>query len=101
MSVFPDSIIVPVSGAAHGTFGGERRPLSIATRGGLILSVAQMVYWGQGAQDGRPDAVCGGVVDTVGLSKYEDLFALVVLNGDSRVERSQNRHVVFYRYFVA
>ena len=42
-----------------------------------------------------------GPVDTVGLEMYEDLSALVVLNGDPRVERSQNRHVVFYRYFVA
>ena len=50
--LFSDSIIVSVSDAAHGIFGGKRRPLSIAARGGLTLIVAQMVYWGQGAQDG-------------------------------------------------
>ena len=65
---FSDSIIDPVSDAADGTFGGKRRPLSIAARGGLTLIVAHKFYLGQGAQDGgRAQPAEGPPVGSVGL----------------------------------
>ena len=61
--LFSDSIIVSVSAAADGTFGGKRRP-RFAARWGTWRPDShcstQVLSGSRGARWWRPDAVCGG-----------------------------------------